>query len=317
MRPVEGIDKINLLLNPLLLNKENKKKNIDPYNRLVLCRSYGNTILIIKQEYLNPCIDFQIQITLAIYELIKQGIINFPDTLLTPLFIYKFHQFFFHNITALEFYTSWKEDDIKVNEDMSKTNLDEAKENDCLYQYVNKDGKITETYYSNDKSRTKYDRSSFIIYNKQELDLKDNQIPKDVIYEFGKPIRTEFRLYADNTPWLHWDNLRGNYQEIFNRHKMLMATIYNNHVRECITVTNKENKNFNKVMKAAKDEEPIRYTGKELKKKQPIIKNDTQETVNKKFNEFGLKNKNMENGKIMGEMMEELKKNMGRYYKNK
>jgi hypothetical protein len=314
MRPCEGIDKIGVLLNPLFLNKECKKKHIDPFNRLELHRAGVFKVLTIKQEYLNPIIDHQIQIAFAIYELIKQGIINFPDTLMTPFFIYKNHHLFIFNIVALEFYSSWEKEEIKINDEMVKLNLDEAKENDCLYRYIDINKNITDTYYSNDKALTKYDRSGFICYNKQEKDLRDNQIPKNVIYDFSKPIRTEFRLYADNTPWLHWDNLRGTYKDIFNRHIKYLATIYNKFVKGCITINSRSNKYIEKVIRIAEEEDPIRYTGKQLKKRVIIKKSEKPEVLLCTFQEFSSVSKNIENAQNINETMEEVKKNRSKYY---
>jgi hypothetical protein len=85
MRPIEGIDKISVTLNPLFLNTGCDKKHIDPYNRLTLHKAGPFTVLSISQEYFNPLFDYQMQISLAIYELVKQRIILFEDNFLTPL----------------------------------------------------------------------------------------------------------------------------------------------------------------------------------------------------------------------------------------
>jgi hypothetical protein len=314
MRPIEGIDKIGVLLNPLFLNKDFKKRRIDPYNRLEIHTAGVFKVLTIKQEYLNKLFDFQAQIALAIYELIKQGIIDFPDNFLTPLFIYKNPSYFILNIIALEFYFSLEKDEIEIDEDMVKNNIDEAKEDGCLYRYVDENKVETETYYSNDKG-TNYHRSSFILYNKQDKDLHDNQIPKDVILAFGKPMRIEFRLYADNSKWLHWDNLRGNYQDILDRHLQLLATTFNTKVRGCITLNSNENKNLKRIIKLAEKRDPIRFTGKELKKKTLIKPNENSEIVIRNYEKFSLKNVNIENAKKLKEINEKLDKNRGGYYK--
>jgi len=208
MRPPEGIDKIGIILNPLFLNKDNRKKYFDPNNKIEVHSAGVFTVLTIKQEYFNIFFDYQKQIALAIYELVKKGIFNFPDKgALTLWFIYNFSQYFILRIVSLEFYSDWNEDDVKVEPDMFRYTLDEAKDEDCLYRYVTEDNEVTDTFYSNDKSLSKYDRSSFICYNKKKKDIKEKQISHDVINNYARPTRTEFRLYADNTPWLHWDNL--------------------------------------------------------------------------------------------------------------
>jgi hypothetical protein len=122
-RPIEGIDKVSVLLNPLILNSSCKKKHVDPLNRLTLHKSGAFTTLVIHQEFFNPFFDYQKQIAFAVYELVKHGIINFPDTIFTPFIIYEYHSLFILNVVALEFYSSWASDEIEVNEDMSKTTL--------------------------------------------------------------------------------------------------------------------------------------------------------------------------------------------------
>jgi len=317
MRPHEAIDKIGILLNPLFLIKDCENIRIDKYNRLKIHRAGIFKVLTIKEEFLNPFIDYQMQITFAIYELIKQGIIIFPDNIFTPFFIYKYHEYFILNIVSLEFYSSWERDEIEIDEDMAKLNIDDAKENGCLYRYTDKEGNLTETHYSNDKASNSYDRSGFIYYDKQLLDFMHNQIPHHVILAYGKPMRTEFRLYADNTPWLHWDNLRGTYQEIFDRHVKLLATIYNNYVSGCITVNGKANKNFNKVIKEAEKNNPIRYTGGQLKKRKPIKENKKQEMALNELSRFTSKSENMEKAQSIQETMEKAAKERGGYYKTK
>ena len=324
MRPDEGIDKIGVLLNPVFLNMECKIKNIDPYNRLSFHNAGSFKVLVIKQEYLNPLLDHQMQISFAIYELVKKGIINFPDNFFTPLFIYNNYKWFVLNIVAIEFYSSWSPDEIDIDEDMVEKNIDAAKENGCLYRYVDKEkNELTDTYYSNDKAKKSYDRSSFIIYNKQNKDIKDNQIPTDVILSNPKTIRTEFRLYSDNTDWLHWDNLKGDYQTIFNRHINLLATIYNNYLRGCFTVNSKTNKNFKKIVKVAEENDSIRYSGKRLKKRVSLNKINEYGGKNPEeksrlglsiFEENVMKNEKYENAETMREIMENEAKNRGKYY---
>ena len=315
IRPDEGIDKISVIINPLFLNKDCKKRHIFPDNRLTLHKAGPFTVLAIHQEYFNPLLDYQMQISFAVYELIKIGLINFPDTIMTPYFIYKNHSWFILRIVALEFYSSWANDEIIIDDDMVETNLETAIVNDCLYRYVVKStGEITNTYYSNDKSTSKYNRSSFIIYDKQKKDIHDNRLPKEVILANTKPIRSEFRLYAENTPWLHWDNLQGDYNTIFKRHKRQLAVIYNNYVRECITVSSKVNENFNKVVKCAEKINPVRSNSKRLRQRVPIatimdrgIGNEIviRQTVVDKMDRFSVKSGNREKAQEMREMMGE------------
>ena len=317
MRPPEGIDKIGVILHPLFLNKENAKKYFDPNNCLEIHPAGIYTVLSIKQEYFNIFFDYQKQIVCAIYELVKAGVINFPDTLLTLWYIYNYPQYFILRIVSLEFYSDWREEDIYINPDMYKCNLEEAKDEGFLYRYITDDKEITDTYYSNDKSLSKYDRSSFICYNKRKKDSKENQISHNDINNYARPIRTEFRLYADNTPWLHWDNLKEDYQQIFNRHVALMATIYNNFVRECISVNNKANPNFSKIIKEANKYNHIRYKGNKIKKRGDIkLYNDEQVNIINEFKDLSVENENIENAKKLQKNMEKLRKSGIETYEN-
>ncbi|MDR3142462.1 MAG: hypothetical protein LBU37_12180 [Tannerellaceae bacterium] len=84
MKCTEGIDRIGLLLNPLFFDKKNIIKHKDPYNRLTLHPAGQFYVLSIHAEWFNPLLDYQMQIAMAIYELVKEGVINFSDTMLTP-----------------------------------------------------------------------------------------------------------------------------------------------------------------------------------------------------------------------------------------
>jgi len=56
IRPIEGIDKISFVLNPLFLNNDCVKKHIDPYNRLSvhkagILQSTGNKAGVFKSFF--------------------------------------------------------------------------------------------------------------------------------------------------------------------------------------------------------------------------------------------------------------------------
>jgi hypothetical protein len=268
----EGIDKVDVLLNPLFFNKQNIVKHKDPYHRLKL-RPVGTFwALSIQAEWFSPFLDYQMQVAWAVYELVREGVLSFPDTPGAPFLIYLFHELFFLNVIAIEFYSDFKENNIQVDTNMVFSTIDEAKENGGLYQYYDKEKReFTETCYSPDRKGAR--KSQFITYNRLNKSIKDNN-KGDVkkLINMQNPIRCEFKLYATNSEWLHWDNLRGPYPDIFNRYKRYLATIYNNQVAGCISVKGKENPNFRKVVVTASNENNTRFKNRkhtpQLKKRE-------------------------------------------------
>jgi hypothetical protein len=268
----EGIDKVDVLLNPLFFNKDNINRHKDPYHRLTLHPAGVFWVLSIQREWFNPFFDYQAQIAFAVYELVKEGVISFVDTPLTPLMIYLFHECFFLNIVALEFYSDFKQDNIAIHDAKVFLTIDEAKKNDGLYRYYSKaEGQLTETCYSADRKGAR--KSRFITYNRLKKSVRDNNIASVKELERKQnPVRCEFKLYSTNTDWLNWDNLKGNYQDIFNRYLELLAVIYNNQVDGCLTVKGKENRNFKRVVRCALRENRTRFRNKrggdQLKKRE-------------------------------------------------
>lgn len=263
----EGIDKVKVILNPLLLNKANVKGYFDPYNRLTLHHAGAFTALSIHEEWFNPFFDYQIQIAYAIYKLVKQKIFNFPDTVFTFYVIYTNPSFFFISITGVEFYFDFKKEHIAGYEEMSATNIDKAKSEGLLYNYCTNDGhgskKPTDTYYTNDINNSR--KSIFTLYNRTEKLLHDNN--KDTaenIKQYQNEIRGEIRLNRINCPYLHWDNFKGTYFNIMNRFLLYLSVIYNNHICGLCTVSGKENKQFAKIAVYAKKKKTSRYRGDRL-----------------------------------------------------
>jgi hypothetical protein len=247
----EGIDKITVVLNPLLLNKENVWKYHDPYNRLTFHRAGAFTALSIHEEWFNPFFDYQIQIAMAIHEIIKKKVINFPDNIFTLYTIYTNPSFFFVSIVCTEFYFDYKKENIWGYEEMNAANSDKAKEEGLLYRYafINEDGdtEITNTYYTNDYADSK--KSIFCLYNRIEKLLRDNN--KDTaknIKKYQNEIRCEIRLTNENCPYLRWDNFKGAYKNIINRFSDYLSVIYGNHICGLFNVKGNENKRFKKII---------------------------------------------------------------------
>jgi hypothetical protein len=172
MKYTEGIDRIGLILNPLTFKKDNIRNHKDPYNKLTLHRAGQFFVLSIHEEWFNPLVDYQVQIALAIYTLVKEGFYNIPDTPYTALFIYYHWKYFFLSVVAVEFFSDFKSDNIEIDENMLKPTIDEAREEGGLYRYFNrKNHEYTETYYSPDKNGSR--KSLFIHYDKLKKSIKE------------------------------------------------------------------------------------------------------------------------------------------------
>jgi hypothetical protein len=285
MKYKEGIDRVGVLLNPMFFRKENINKHKDPFRRLTLHNAGQWHVLSIHEEWFNPFFDYQMQIALAVYELVKEGVVDFMDNMFTPYFIYRFHEWFILSIVGVEFYSDFKDKNINVDKNMLKPSINEAKEEGCLYQFYDKAvNKLTDTFYSPDKNGTR--KSQFIVYNKLEKSIKDNNHASvETLIKYQNPIRCEFKIYSNNSNWLHWDNLLGDYQTIFNRYKNYLAVIFNNYIDGCLTVKGDENNNFINIVKTAKTQNMIRFSNvkKRLKRKN-ILSEDSFD--NDKLDEF-------------------------------
>jgi hypothetical protein len=263
----EGIDKIKVILNPMLVNKDIAKNYFDPHNRLTVHQAGAFTALSIHEEWFNPFFDYQIQIARAIYELVKQKVLNFPDTPFTLYVIYTNPSFFIISTVGVEFYFDFKKENICGYEEMSTAHIDKAKEEGLLYRYhKTNEGGIktpTETYYSNDVNNSR--KSIFTLYNRMKKLLHDNN--KDTIEnikEKQNEIRCEIRLTRINSPYLNWDNFKGTYRNIINRFLPYLSVIYTNHICGLFAVKGKDNKQFNKIVVLSKKQQKIRYRGNKL-----------------------------------------------------
>ncbi|GAB1482882.1 hypothetical protein MASR2M78_16980 [Treponema sp.] len=205
MRCIEGIDKIKIVLNPLFINPNKRNiKHIDPHNRLTLHRAGWFTALAIHAEYFNMVIDYKMNIALAIYDLIKNEIISFPDNMYTLSFIYKNLDWFVLFVQELEFFFDFRPEDIVIDEDELNPNIDgEGKQ---LIKYRS-------TFYSNDYRSGK--RHSILkIYDRETKLKQDRSMKSQDISSHPYKSRLEFRLCRNNCEYLNIDDLEGTYVEI-------------------------------------------------------------------------------------------------------
>jgi hypothetical protein len=167
--------------------------------------------------------------------------------------------------------------------------------------------KLTDTYYSSDY--TPNHTSFVIIYDKEAKDLKDNHIKRDIILAHPYKTRCEFKLYNSNTQWLHWDNLRGNYDAIFKRYKRYLAMLYVKHLTGCIQSFTSYNPHFAAIKEQARQELGQRLTRTRLKQRNVLqsacTKAELERTRQEKLDKievFMQKKKNIEKARNMAEM---------------
>ena len=237
-----GIDKIKVILNPFFLNKT-ISRNIRPDNALTLHKYGIYTYLGIHAEYFNPLLDYKLQISKAIYDLIEKKIILFPmnNPALTMWFAINNLNCFILGISQVEIYFDFPLGKVMINQD--------AIENGIIKQYKTLDGIPTETYYSSDNSQ---DRNIFCIYNKREKLIHDNRTKHKDINESKIGYRIEARLSRENCFFMDIDNLRGTYDEIFKRFLPFLSVLYFRYLYDIITVIGKSNAYFNRMLWNAK-----------------------------------------------------------------
>lgn len=267
MRMNEGIDKIKVILHPLLINPKKIHFNKDhimhihPLNHITLHEGGAQVCLAIHNEFLLPFGDMKLNIVNAIYYLMEKEILIIASDLIPKPFIFtiiynNLSSFIIH-IPQLEFFFNLKEENIIVKE--------EAVIFSYLRKIINKrTGSVS--YYTNDYRN--YRNSMGIIYHKADKDLHDNHKKNAQIVNNLYKMRLEFRLNNINCNRLSLDNLKGTYADIINRFIPFLAIKYNELFADHVKINPVDNWYLTKLLATAKENESKkRYTGKELKKK--------------------------------------------------
>jgi len=257
-----GIDKIKVLLNPLLLN-EKQIKNIRPDNSLTLHKTKIFTLLAIHAEYFNFFFDYRTQIAKAIYELIEKKIIDFPNEypVLTFMFIQQYIEYFIIHVSQVEFYFDFPKGKVFIEQD--------AVDNGDIKQYKDDDGNLTDTFYTKDNPKGK---DTFCIYNRRGKLIKDNQIKHSEIENFYVERRIEARLDRENCSFLDINNFSGTYEDIFKRFKPFLAVLFYNKLFNHIEVKGKSNINYNRLVREAKKGKKQYVNRGRLKVSEPMEK---------------------------------------------
>jgi hypothetical protein len=323
----EGIDTILVLLNPLFLSEEKKRVFKDPLNRLSLQPAGAFTVLAIQAEWFDRDADYQMQIAWAVYELVVRGVIDFPDTLFTPIIIYQCHEWFILHVIGCDFHFDISEKNVDFQEGMSAPTITKAKDAGVLYRYQDKKtGEATNTFYPADYTPRR-PHSAWCFYDKwAQLFAVNNTASHEEIMANQNRWRLEARVRSCNSSgWLHWDNFRGTYKNIFNRYKEYLAARYNAFQTGFLTVRGTENPNLREVIRIAEEKGMVRYRGTRLKKTGRLEKEDQdphrylsdaemaekQEWTRRKAEEFEAKDgQKLKAQKLRGIMEEDPRKRM-------
>jgi hypothetical protein len=137
-----------------------------------------------------------------------------------------------------------------------------------LHRYYTKEGEPTGTFYAENDRNGRAKATNSIYDRKKRLeDLK--QTSKADLKKNPYEERLELRLYQGNCQWLHLDNIRGTYYDVFERYLPLLGTYYHNYFEGNISITGRGYKELRRVIKVAGKKgtsEKIRYRGSGLKK---------------------------------------------------
>jgi hypothetical protein len=239
--PIEGIDKIEITLNPELFFFINREKIfIDAKKHLSLrfAYKYGAWYFLDIQAQIIKQNNYDIRSTIAysIYKLMETGFIDFPCEV-SYIFVYNYLDFFVNEIREIEFYFDFKPEMIQIANPA------------VLFS-------CKETLYSND--RRKYEnrpaRKSFIsIYDRTDHLLKVNQLPHNIIKTNKYSRRIEFRLTKYNCPYRTINNLTGTQHDVIMRHIPYMAILYRRFLANNVIVSPNEHPYFTNIYALAQD----------------------------------------------------------------
>ena len=133
------------------------------------------------------------------------------------------------------------------------------------------------TVYSKDHKKRK---SLWIMYDRISDLLYRNQLPKDFVKNLPFPTRIEVRLCRANCAYLHLDNIRGDFYQIFSRYQSYIAKTWCKHgfIFGEIPII-EQHPFFNMILFLSSTNKPLHITGLE-KTPRPLNKITEKELFN-------------------------------------
>lgn len=257
-----GIDKIELQLNPSVLNKGmlNRKgpRQVQPGEEwLTMRRSDFGFFLDIHFEWLNRFMTFEEAIAEALQLILNLGYFQYP-VFPGDLRFRELWHFCVLDISEIEFFWDFPEMAIRVNEAAftQQRRLDQYKH----------------TWYSSDYDRKKHRKSTWAFYDRRVKLLEKNQLPHDLVQLMAYPLRLEIRLVRSRGGgYLNMNNLRGNMHEVLGRYLPYIACSFNLKMKGLLEIDAYSNPAFGLLQQIVKYA-GFRYRGSELKKTVPGTK---------------------------------------------
>lgn len=158
------------------------------------------------------------------------------------------------------------------------------------------------TVYSKDHKKRK---SLWIMYDRISDLLYRNQLPKDFVKNLPFPTRIEIRLCRANCAYLHLDNIRGDFYQIFSRYQSYIAKTWRKHgfIFGEIPII-EQHPFFNMILFLSSTNKPLHITGLE-KTPRPLNKITEKELFNFTDSE---KNSNKSKDDFYNELYEDFEK---------
>lgn len=249
---IEGIDGIDLLIQPDLYGFLNHTNRFDPINKLLIYSTVAKFpsndpiypfiskefhYLHISGEYINPYLPLKEVIASAIYRLFLTRVFNFIDfktfeklNNISEDIIKDNLNLFVVGISGIEFCFDFPRSSVKINENNKIINVNDddfisflkmklKDRQNCLI-------KDNTTYYSFDFNKRR--KSTLKLYDREQwLLIKNNEYPVNFIKQNPYKLRLEFVLKRNyNTQYLTMNNIDGNYQQVIMKFIPYLAKLY-------------------------------------------------------------------------------------------
>jgi len=258
-RILEGIDSINLRIQPFLCPYFENMEYIDPYNKISVFKSRSiipspdfifsykyHYYLHISGEYINPDTSIIDTIIKALHTLLNKGALRLVDYR-TEMTYYDYSLDFIRDnlrhlvkwISGIEFCFDFKEQHVRIKDDAKIIDTNDP----AFPQLIEKKLKdrppclIREntTYYSNDYSGNR--KSTLKLYDRAIwLRKKNNELPKSIIENNPYNKRIEFVLEKVKNSCLAINNLDGNYNQVISRFTPYLAKLYKKYFLDDVSV---------------------------------------------------------------------------------
>lgn len=211
----------------------------------------------IQSEALNMDKNIWNQLVVIIYNIYKKNIFDIPmlhscksdcDALLQINFYFPL----IVELTRLDIHFDFKENKVALINPICFTDK--------------RTGKQSFGSYSEDGKKRK--QSHWCCYDRRSRLKAVNQINYDVIMAMQFPMRIEYRFKKKNTQWLNLENLKGDFDFVFNKYVQIMAKSWKAKGCKCAFVIPdyKDNRYFSYLIDIASTGKPISYNQSTQKK---------------------------------------------------